>query len=123
MAIGAITYDGGDGMVGEKPSAPLFAVDVEFAGDAAYPAGGTPNFQGLVRDAIEAAVAALPDANVRGRTNIEIRAVAGYDAGQYVPWYDRAADKLFVRDGGSATWAEAAGNLSTTTFKLTLLCA
>ncbi len=119
MSLGAITFSN---ITGEKPSAPLFAVDVAFAGDGAYPAGGTPDFQELVRDAIETAMAAKTDANVRGRTNVSIVCVAGYDAGQYVPYYDAANDKLFVRDGGSATWAEASGNLSTTTFKLTLLC-
>lgn len=119
MTIGAITVDS---VAGEKPSTPMFAIDVEFAGDGAYPAGGTPDFTEAIRDAIEAKRAVLSDANVRGRTNVEIICVAGYDAGQYVPWFDVPNDKLFVRDGGSATWAEASGNISTTTFKLTLLC-
>ncbi len=119
MTLGAITYGG---MTGEKPSTPMFAVDVSFAGDDSYPAGGTPDLNEAVRDAIEAAVAALPDANIRGRTNVSIICVAGSDSGQYVPYYDADNDKLFVRDGGSATWAEASGDLSTTTFKLTLLC-
>lgn len=120
MTIGAVQINDVDG---GKPSAPTFAVSVEFAGDDAYVAGGTPDFTESIRDAIEAAGAALSDANVRGRTNIEIICVAGYDAGQYVPWFDAANDKLFVRDGGSATWAEVApGSLAATTFKLTLLC-
>lgn len=121
MTIGTISLGN---VNGQKPSTPMFTVDVEFAGDDAYATGGTPEFTESVRDAIETARKALDDANVRGRTNVEIICVAGYDAGQYVPYFDRENDLLFVRDGGSATWAEVANaaDLSGTTFKLTLLC-
>jgi len=121
MSIGAITM--GE-ITGEKPSAPLFAIDVSFAGDSSYPTGGTADFQESVRDAIETYMAAQSDANVRGRWNVEIQCVAGFNCGQYVPWYDAANDKLYVRDGGHATWDEVANttNLSGTTFNLTLLC-
>ena len=121
MTLGTITIDS---VAGQKPSTPMFAIDVEFDGDDEYPTGGTAEFTAAIRDAIEAKRAALSDANVRGRTNIEIICVSGYDAGQYVPWFDADNDKLFVRDGGSATWAEVANeeDLSETSFKLTLLC-
>jgi len=121
MTLGAITLGT---LKGEKPSAPLFAIDVSFDGDDSYPTGGTAGIQELVRDAIEAANAAKSDSNVRGRQDVTIQCVAGYNAGQYKPVYDAANDKLLVYDGGSATWAEvtAAEDLSTTTFNMTLLC-
>lgn len=121
MTIGAIQLNSVDG---QKPSAPTFVVDVEFVGDDSYPTGGTTEFTEAIRDAVEAARAALSDSNVRGRSNFEIICVAAADAGQYVPWYDKDNDTLFVRDGGAATWTEVANttNLSATTFKLTLLC-
>ena len=121
MALGTITVGTKEG---EKPSAPLFTIDVSFEGDAAYPDDGTPNFQELVRDAIEAANAAKSDHNVRGRQDITIQTVLAYHAGQYIPVYDVANDKLLVYDGGSATWAQVSGtpDLHTTIFNLTLLC-
>lgn len=119
MTIGTMTFSD---MTGDKPKAPMFAVDVSFPGDDNYPAGGTPDFNELVRDAIDTHMKALPDANVRGRMNVSVVSVAGSDSGQYVPSYDAVNDKLFVRDGGSATWAEASGDLKAITFKLTLLC-
>lgn len=121
MTLGAITLGT---LEGDKPSAPLFAIDVSFEGDDAYPTGGTPGFEELVRDAIEAANKAKSDKNVRGRQDITVQCVAGYQAGQYVPYYDAANDKLMVFDGGSATWAQVAAttDLHTTVFNLTLLC-
>ena len=121
MTLGAITLGT---LEGDKPSAPLFAIDVSFEGDDAYPTGGTPNFQDAIRDAIEAANAAKSDHNVRGRMDISIQCVAGFESGQYVPYYDAANDKLKVLDGGSATWAEVADttDIHTTVFNLTLLC-
>lgn len=95
---------------------------LQFAGDDAYPAGGTPDFNVAVRDAIKAAALAAVDANVRGRESVSVLYVVPQDCGQYVPSYTYSADKLFVRDGGNATWAEAAGDLSTTTFNVVACC-
>lgn len=121
MSIGAISL--GD-INGGSPSDPMFTVDVEFVGDNSYPTGGTPAFTESVRDAIETARKAATDKNVRGRTNISIICIAAADCGQYVPWFDGDNDKLFVRDGGSATWAEVSNgvSLAAVTFKLKLLC-
>jgi hypothetical protein len=121
MPIGAITLGIAAGF---KPSAPLFNINMEFAGDSSYPTGGSADFMEAVRDAIQTQMAAMPDANVRGRIDVSGVSIIGFECGQYVPWYDAANDKLFVRDGGHATWQEVPNgtNLSTTTFKLTVAC-
>ncbi len=99
-----------------------FELNIEFDGDATYPAGGTPSFTGVVKAAIKAAAAAATDKQVRGEENITIVDVVAGDCGQYVPQFVVASDKLFVRDGGHATWNEVApGDLSATKFNLTVL--
>lgn len=120
MALGAITITL-DEIQGRKVQAPLFAVRVSFPGDGDYPAGGTPDFTELVRDAVEEYMAARSDANVRGRMNFTIMALIGGDCGAYVPLYDDANDKLKVLVG--ATWVQnATANISGTTFNVTLIC-
>ncbi len=121
MPIGAITLGTAAGF---KPSAPLFYINMEFDGDSAYPTGGSPDFVEDVKDKFQAEMASLPDANVRGRIDVTGLAIVGFECGQYVPWYDEAHDKLFVRDGGHATWQEVPNgtNLAGTKFKLTLAC-
>jgi hypothetical protein len=97
---------------------------ISFDGDNAYPAGGTLDFTAYVRDIVAAVAAAATDKNVRGAESLEIDAVIPQNCGQYVPSFDKAADTLFVQDGGHATWAEVAPatDLSGTTFNLVVLC-
>jgi len=99
-------------------------LNIQFAGDGAYPAGGTADFTAYVKDIVAVAAAAALDANVRGAQELEIVDVKAGDCGQYVPSFDLANDKLFVRDGGHATWAEVAPavDLSGTTFNVTVMC-
>lgn len=120
MALGAITVTL-DEIQGRKPRAPLFAVRVSFPGDGDYPAGGTPDFTELVRDAVEAYMKARSDANVRGRMSFTIMTLVGGLCGIYVPLYDHDTDKLKVLVG--STWVEnATANISGTTFNVTLIC-
>jgi hypothetical protein len=101
MAIGAITVlevTAGDG--------PLRADLISFAGDGAYPTGGTANFQTLVRNAL-------------GKGRVEIIAVLGQDCGGRTPVYDKALDKLKVYNGTSEI--SNATDLSATTFRLVVL--
>lgn len=97
---------------------------MSFDGDGNYPAGGTADFNDYVRDAIKTAHAAAADANIRGEERVAALAVVPQDCGQYVPSYDYANDKLFVRDGGDAAWAEvgAGTNLSGTGFNVLVVC-
>lgn len=119
MALGAITI----GSIKELKDGSKM-IRISFAGDGAYPTGGTATFKDLLQDAIEAAAALAVDANVRGRQNVAPIAVIPQDCGQYVPSYAAATDKLFVRDGGHATWNEVGNgvNLSGTTFNVLVLC-
>lgn len=78
MAIGTIT----SGNPSKTNAGPWNLDLLTFPGDGAYPTGGTPGFQALVR-------AKLGD-------NRTILAVIGQDCGGYVPVYDVAADKLKV---------------------------
>ena len=117
MALGTPTIvsetnDGGRGRM----------IRMQFAGDTATPAGGTLEFQKFVRDAIKARNAAASDKNVRGPENVEVVDIIAGDCGQYIPQYLKATDALFIRDGGSATWAEKTGNLSGETFNVTVIC-
>jgi len=99
-------------------------IRMSFAGDDSYPTGGTATFSALVKTAVATAHAAAGDANVRGYESLAIQGVIPQDCGQYVPSYDKANDKLFVRDGGSATWAEVGSGVSLagTTFNVLALC-
>ena len=119
MSIGTITIvdrinlDGGHKLV-----------KCSFDGDDAYPTGGTTaaNVEAALKLAIKTAAAAADDANVRAVENLSIVDVIAGDCGQYVPSW--TSSKLKVRDGGSATWAEASneGDLSGTTFNVTFIC-
>jgi len=116
MAIGAITIesvretrDGGQEIL------------MSFAGDGAYVAGGTADFNDSVREAIKLAAAAASDSNVRGEEQVAVMYVVPVTAGVYVPSYDYAADKLFVYD--NSTDAESVvANMSATTFRLVAVC-
>lgn len=99
-------------------------VKCSFDGDDAYPTGGTLKaaVEAALNLAIKTANLAEDDANVRGAEDLSIVEIIAGDCGQYVPSW--TSSKLKVRDGGSATWAEASneGDLSGTTFNVTFIC-
>jgi hypothetical protein len=105
MAIGAITVGNN---VGRQPSAFAEVVMLAFAGDGAYGAGGTADFEDSVRAKL-------------GR-NVTVLAVVGQDCGGYVPVYDRANDKLKVYEQTNVATSPlietATANLSGTTFNV-----
>jgi hypothetical protein len=84
---------------------------ISFAGDGAYPSGGTAAFQAYVRSAL-------------GVGNLEVLGVCAQDCGGYVPVYDKTNDKLKVyygdNDGGAdgPLVQNATSNLSAVTFNL-----
>jgi hypothetical protein len=91
------------------------------AGDNAYAAGGTPNFNAFLRTAIKAKAAAASDKNVRGIEDVECLYVVPQRAGVYAPSYDLANDKLFVYD--NSTDAESVvADMSGTTFVFVAVC-
>lgn len=108
MAIGAITS--GD-QAGAKPSTPVFVDFLSFAGDGAYPSGGTLGFQASVR-------AALGDQR-------EILAVIGQDCGGYVPVYLPGTDALKVYEQTNVATSPlietATADLSGTTFNVVVI--
>jgi hypothetical protein len=96
---------------GEKPSAPDFAVAMDFDGDSAYLAGGTAAFQAFVR-----ATAA------RGALEVLTVIDGGCGAANiYVPIYDKAADKLMVMDRTSGLEV-VNGDYSGSKFHIVALC-
>lgn len=111
MALGAMTAGVGVGQDG----GPVIAHQISFAGDGAYPGGGTPGFQALVRAALD-------------KGNLEVLAVFPHGAcGGYVPRYDKANDKLMVYEGNydaadGPLQESSTANLSGVTFHLTVLC-
>ena len=116
MALGTITIkkvretvDGGQELL------------LSFAGDGAYPAGGTPNFNSLLRAAIKAAHAAASDANVRGNEDVSCMYIVPQRAGALVPSYDYDNDKLYVYDNGTDA-ENATANISGTTFECVAVC-
>jgi len=112
MAIGTITIN--------KHEPEMGLIDISFPGDGAYAAGGTENFEASVEAAIKAAAAAAVDKNVRGERNIEILNVMQRDCGDFVPLFvPGTTDKLKVYKRSDG--AEASGNLSGTTFNLTVV--
>lgn len=96
---------------------------VSFAGDTAQPAGGVLEADVMTKltAAVLTAAGVATDANVRGVRTMQIRDIIPGDCGQYMPTWSGA--KMKVLDGGSGTRAEATGNLSGTTFKLSFVCA
>jgi hypothetical protein len=116
MALGTITINS------KVQTGKVKLLNVTFAGDDAYPAGGTEDFAVAINEAITAANVASPNHHVLGAENVTVDAVLQFDAGQLVPFYVAASDKLYVADGGDATWTEAAGDISATPFTLVLLC-
>ena len=116
MALGTITIlslretkDGGQELL------------LSMAGDGAYPAGGTADFNAAVRAAIKTAADAATDANVRGLERVAVQHVIPVTAGVYVPSYDYANDKLFVYDN-STDIESVVANMSGTTFVFAVVC-
>jgi hypothetical protein len=109
MAIGAITVVNKSQITG-----PLNIDQISFAGDATYPANGTPGFQALVRAAL-------------GKGNVTILYIVPQDCGGLVPVYDNVGDKLkvYYSDNNNASDGVLIENIATdlhlTTFKLAVL--
>ena len=106
MAIGAITVASD---IAKAASAPLGVAELSFAGDGAYPTGGTANFQAAVRTKM-------------GRAVTVLGCIKSGACGVYTPIYDKVNDKLYVEDAAGAQVANAT-DLSATTFKLLVLYA
>jgi hypothetical protein len=94
---------------------------MSMAGDGAYAAGGTANFNAFVRTAIKTRNAALGDANVRGGEAVSVVHVVPVTAGVYVPSYDFTNDKLYVYDNSTDAQSVVA-NMSGTTFEFVAVC-
>lgn len=99
MALGAATVGGRFCHDGR----PALLDIISFAGDGAYPAGGTPNFRAYAQQAV-------------GRGHLDIVGVVALK-GPHV-YYDRINDKLQVFSSGST---EASGSQSGTTFELLVI--
>jgi hypothetical protein len=103
--IGALTSIDQSGV---QPSAPTFHDRLSFAGDGAYPTGGTVGLE-----------AAIQKLRADGRALI---AVIGQDCGGYVVTYDEVNDKLKVwttpAGGGVLVEVANAANLSAVTFNI-----
>lgn len=116
MAIGTITIldtvEHGGGIADIKCS---------FAGDSAYPTGGTlvANVKAALVLAIKTAELAKGDANVRASRDLTIYDIVGGDCGQYEPYWVTAG--LKVLDGGDAARAEVGNgtDLKAVTFNVT----
>lgn len=91
MAIGAITVVERVDIGGHARMDLL-----SFAGDGAYPTGGTAGFQAAVRSAV-------------GAGNLELVGVLPQDCGGYHVAYDKAADKLKVYHGDNDGGADGPG--------------
>ncbi len=109
MALGTLTQTA----VTRTPLTGLHALELSFAGDGAYPAGGTAAFQAYVR--------------AKTLDSCEVLAVIpiGF-CGGYVPVYDKANDKLMMleSDNGGADGPlqeSTTANLSGVTLKLLVL--
>lgn len=104
-------------LAGERPSAPLISVVVEFDGDAAYATGGTAGFKASVQAALTTAGIKIGTTNVIGVFAIDCK---GYEVA-----YDRTNDKLIVRQcaasGNPMAEVPALTNLSTTRFSVCVL--
>ncbi len=105
MALGTITLVKD---AGGMPSAPSFADALSFAGDGAYPTGGTAGFAALVQ--------AKSGDTRQPYAVIPVGLNGGYNA-----IYDLANDKLLVEVKSSGVEVANAVDLSATTFKVVVL--
>jgi hypothetical protein len=101
MPLGAATVPGRF----SHDSRPGMMDIISFAGDNAYPAGGTGNFRAYAQQAV-------------ARGHIDIIAVICLSPGGYQTYYNRLTDKLQVF---TAAGAEASGNLSGTTLEVLVI--
>jgi hypothetical protein len=99
MAIGTITV-----LDKSQISGTLNHDEIVFAGDNAYPAGGSPGFQARVRA-------------VLGKGNVTVLDVRTQSGGGKTVYYDRVNDKLQVFTGTS----ESSGDLSGTAFRIVVV--
>lgn len=81
---------------------------LSFAGDGAYPTGGTAAFKAYVQ-------------NQTGKAIDQVLGVIPQSCGDNKPEYDIANDKLFVRVISTAAEVANATNLSAVTFNLIVL--
>lgn len=106
FAFASATTTGDD--AGSMPSAPVWIDTVALAGDGAYPAGGTPGFQALFRQA--------------AKSTRTVLGVVAQDCGGYLVSYDPVHDKLKVWRGPGALSGvlgeNSTANLSGVTFNL-----
>jgi hypothetical protein len=105
MAIGTITEKT---VAAQGNATPIFLKPVSFAGDGAYATGGTADFQASVRADLGPA--------------LEVVEVISGIAGNYIAQYDKANDKLLIRQISDGAEVANATDLSGTTFNLTLVC-
>lgn len=106
MALGTATVGA---EAGKAPGAPTFIVALSFAGDNAYPTGGTLAFQAYVRAALG------------GRAVTVLGVIAG-DCGIYRPMFIPSTGALMVRTMVDGTQVANTTNISTTTFNLLVVC-
>ena len=114
MSIGAITIKASRRLDGGMD------YTASFAGDNAYPAGGTLAFTDALRAAIKAAAAAASDKNVRGPEAVTILDVQAQDCGAYSVGYVQATGALKVTDTTTGAEAAPAADLSGTTFNVAI---
>jgi len=112
MSLGTIT------VTRKVKQGPIRADLLSFAGDGAYPGGGTADFEGLYREALAEAGAGSP--------NREVLGIIQVDVSGYVLRYDDVNDKLMVfeSDNGGADGPlqeSTTANLSGVTFRCIVL--
>ncbi len=104
MALGAITAT----KVRRGDMGPLFIDELSFAGDGAYPAGGTPGIQALLR------------AQTKDQRQLHAVMDQGGVSTHYAV-YDKANDKLVVYVRATGVEVAPAASLAAVTFKLLAL--
>lgn len=112
MALGTITLITGSELEGGY--SPLRVAEFTIVGDDSYPAGGTATFQTTLRAAFEA-----QRPQTGSLSNLALRGVISQDALAFDVRYDRANDKLVVRNLSDG--AEVTGDQSGVTYRLLTL--
>ncbi len=112
MSLGTIT------VTPKVTTGPIHADHLSFAGDGAYPGGGTTDFEGKFQAALALAGKGSPGREVLGIIQV--------DSSGYVLRYDKANDKLMVFEANSDSadgplQESSTANLSGTTFKVIVL--
>ncbi len=104
MALGAMTND----KEHLSNPGPMGLARLSFAGDGAYPTGGTAGFQALVRTLLK-------------KPGLEVIDVISGDCGDNLVHYDKANDKLKQRVISTGAEAANASNQSGVTLRCTVL--